>query len=47
VALFIEIAFRLVGLDWREYVVSDKGLRRPTDLAVSRGNPAREIERLG
>ncbi len=32
--------FVLVGLDWREYVVSDKGLRRPTDLAVSRGNPA-------
>jgi GDPmannose 4,6-dehydratase len=26
---------------------SDKGLRRPTDLAVSRGNPARAIERLG
>ena len=23
---FIEIAFRSVGLDWREYVVSDKGL---------------------
>jgi GDPmannose 4,6-dehydratase len=41
------MAFRLVGLDWREYVVSDKGLRRPRDLAVSRGNPAREIERLG
>jgi GDPmannose 4,6-dehydratase len=26
-AEFIEIAFRLVGLDWREYVVSDKGLQ--------------------
>jgi GDPmannose 4,6-dehydratase len=45
----------LVGLDWREYVVSDRGLRRPTDLAVSRGNPRKEIlvprgyanERLG
>jgi GDPmannose 4,6-dehydratase len=46
-ALFIEIAFRLVGLDWREYVVSDKGLCRPTDLAVSRGNPAKAMERLG
>jgi GDPmannose 4,6-dehydratase len=45
-ALFIEIAFRLVGLDWREYVVSDKGLRRPTDIAVSRGNPSKEIEWL-
>ena len=27
--------------------VSDKGLRRPTDLAVSRGNPAKAMERLG
>jgi GDPmannose 4,6-dehydratase len=46
-AEFIEIAFRLVGLDWREYVVSDKGLCRPTDIAVSRGNPAKARERLG
>jgi GDPmannose 4,6-dehydratase len=46
-AEFIEIAFQLVGLDWREYVVSDKGLCRPTDLAVSRGNPSKARERLG
>jgi GDPmannose 4,6-dehydratase len=26
---------------------SDKGLRRPTDLAVSRENPAKAMERLG
>jgi hypothetical protein len=39
--------FGLVGLDWREYVVSDKGLCRPTDLAVSRGNPSKARERLG
>jgi GDPmannose 4,6-dehydratase len=42
-ALFIEIAFGLVGLDWREDVVSDKGLLGPTDLAVSRGNPSKAI----
>jgi GDPmannose 4,6-dehydratase len=46
-ALLIEIAFRLGGLDWREYVLSDKGLCRPTDLAVSRGNPSKARERLG
>jgi GDPmannose 4,6-dehydratase len=54
-ALLIEIGFRLVGLDWREYVVIDKGFCRPTDLAVSRGNPSKAIlvprgyanERLG
>ena len=42
----IEAAFRLVGF-WREYVVSDEGLCRPTDLAVSRGNPSKARERLG
>jgi GDPmannose 4,6-dehydratase len=47
VALLIEIAFRLVGFDWREYVVSDQGLCRPTDLAVSRGNPSKAREKLG
>jgi GDPmannose 4,6-dehydratase len=26
---------------------SDKGLCRPTDLGVSRGNPSKTIERLG
>jgi GDPmannose 4,6-dehydratase len=46
-AEFIEIAFRLVDLDWREYVISDKDLRRPTDLAVSRGNPTKAMEKLG
>jgi GDPmannose 4,6-dehydratase len=51
----VGVGFRLVGLDWREYVVSDEGLCRPTDLVVSRGNPAKAIlvprgyanERLG
>jgi GDPmannose 4,6-dehydratase len=45
--LFIEIAFRLVDLDWQEYVISDKDLRRPTDFAVSRGNPTKAMEKLG
>ena len=46
-AEFIEIAFRLVDLDWRDYVISDKDLRRPTDIAVSRGNPQKAREQLG
>ena len=46
-AEFIEIAFRLVGLDWRDYVISDKELRRPTDIAVSRGSPKKAREKLG
>jgi GDPmannose 4,6-dehydratase len=46
-AEFIEIAFRLVNLDWQDYVISDKNLRRPTDLAVSRGAPHKAKEKLG
>jgi GDPmannose 4,6-dehydratase len=46
-AEFIEIAFRLVDLDWREYVISDKELRRPTDIAISRGNPNKAKQQLG
>jgi GDPmannose 4,6-dehydratase len=46
-AEFIEVAFRLVDLDWREYVVSDKELRRPTDIAISRGNPNKAKQQLG
>jgi hypothetical protein len=33
----------LVGLDWREFVVSDKGLCRPTDLAGS-NRPINNLE---
>jgi GDPmannose 4,6-dehydratase len=46
-AEFIEIAFRLVNLDWQEYVISDKELRRPTDIAISRGNPHKAKSQLG
>jgi GDPmannose 4,6-dehydratase len=44
---FIRVAFQLVGLDWQDYVVSDNNLRRPTDLAISRGNPAKAKAILG
>jgi GDPmannose 4,6-dehydratase len=44
---FVAEAFSLVGLDWREHVESDRTLLRPTDLTVSRANPAKGRERLG
>jgi GDPmannose 4,6-dehydratase len=44
---FIEIAFNLVGLDWRDCVVSDPELQRPTDIAVSRGDPSKALIKLG
>ncbi|MEH1788135.1 MAG: GDP-mannose 4,6-dehydratase [Nostoc sp.] len=33
--------------DWRNYVVIDNSLLRPTDLAVGRGNPAKAKNKLG
>lgn len=39
--------FSQLDLDWREHVVHDPGLARPTDLAESRANPARAAARLG
>lgn len=44
---FVAAAFGEAGLDWREHVVSDPALRRPTDLAGFAGNPARAIDKLG
>jgi GDPmannose 4,6-dehydratase len=46
-AEFIEIAFQIVGLNWKEHVISDKGLCRPTDIAISRGNPKKAWKELG
>ncbi len=46
-AEFIEVAFRLVNLNWQDHVVSDKGLCRPTDIAISRGNPEKALDKLG
>ena len=40
------IAFAAVGLDWRDWVVSDSSLFRPTDLAVGQGNAEKANQRL-
>jgi GDPmannose 4,6-dehydratase len=40
-------AFHCAGLNWQEYVVTDQSLLRPTDLAVSKANPAKAKEKLG
>jgi GDPmannose 4,6-dehydratase len=44
---FVAAAFASVDLDWREHVVIDTSLLRPTDLAVGRGNPAKAKNKLG
>jgi GDPmannose 4,6-dehydratase len=44
---FVETAFAQVGLDWRDHVVIDPTLFRPTDIASSRGNPRKSRETFG
>jgi GDPmannose 4,6-dehydratase len=44
---FVETAFAQVGLDWRGHVVIDPALFRPTEIAVSRGNPRKSRETFG
>jgi GDPmannose 4,6-dehydratase len=43
---FVAAAFAEVGLDWREHVILDPTLFRPTDIAISRGNPQKAQESL-
>jgi len=44
---FVAVAFQEVGLDWREHVVIDQSLLRPTDLTVGRGNATKAATKLG
>jgi GDPmannose 4,6-dehydratase len=44
---FVETAFRVVGLDWREYTVKDKTLYRPTEIMIGRGNASKAALKLG
>lgn len=44
---FVATAFATVDLNWQDHVISDRSLLRPTDLAISRGNPHKAKEKLG
>lgn len=44
---FVATAFHSVGLDWRQYVIFDAAFARPTDITVSRCNPAKAEAMLG
>jgi GDPmannose 4,6-dehydratase len=44
---FVAEAFRCFGLNWRDHVISDPSLYRPTDISVGRGNPAKAERVLG
>jgi GDPmannose 4,6-dehydratase len=44
---FVAAAFAQVNLDWRRYVVINPDFFRPTEIAVSRGNPRKARETFG
>jgi GDPmannose 4,6-dehydratase len=44
---FVAEVFAAVNLDWHDHVECDNSLYRPSDIAVSRGNPAKAKEKLG
>jgi GDPmannose 4,6-dehydratase len=44
---FVEAAFEELGLNWREHVEHDDRLKRPSDIARSRGNPSKAAKVLG
>ncbi|GAB4214641.1 MAG: GDP-mannose 4,6-dehydratase [Synechococcales cyanobacterium] len=44
---FVETAFQCVGLNWQDHVVQDPRLFRPSDIAVSLGDPSLAQRQLG
>jgi GDPmannose 4,6-dehydratase len=44
---FVSETFQCLGLDWRQHVISDPTLMRPTDLRISRADPALAASVLG
>jgi GDPmannose 4,6-dehydratase len=43
----VEIAFQHVGLDWKNYVVSDPKFMRPAEVDILLGNPEKARKELG
>ncbi len=43
---FCEIAFDRAGLDWKKHVKVDRGLFRPAEVSILRGDPAKARRRL-
>ncbi len=44
---FVERAFKNFGLDWRECVVTDPSLKRPSDISHGSGDPSLIAKKLG
>mgnify|MGYP006164470597 FL=1 len=44
---FVATTFAKLEMDWKDHVVQSPDLMRPTDLAISKANPAKAAQRLG
>ena len=44
---FVSLAFGHFNLNWKEYVIQDKDLFRPSDIAVSKADPQKATDILG
>lgn len=44
---FIKEFFSCLDLDWQEHVEFDQGLKRPTDIEISRADPSKAEKILG
>jgi len=44
---FVAEAFGCVGLDWREHVITDAALLRPSEIMVGKANPGKARRKLG
>ncbi len=44
---FVSVAFSHLGLNWRDHVATNPDFYRPTDIMVSRADPAKAREKLG
>jgi GDPmannose 4,6-dehydratase len=44
---FVEVSFASVGLNWRDHVLIDPSLLRPTDILEGSGNPDKALKKLG
>ena len=43
---FVKIAFEQAQLNWKDHVIQDSGLFRPTDLAIGRADPSKAQKML-
>lgn len=44
---FVRAAFDQAGLNWKNHVIQDPNLFRPTDLAIGRADPSKALKELG